>query len=99
VNAMERVLSLGSSNSGSSHGNGGEYSTPFHLYTSMIPLPVPTAGPKHKADDLGCKGDNDHQAKQQRTGAPVVMTDGNVPLKKTWEMTELNNCKGLLAKF
>ena len=62
------------------------------------PFPVPTAGSKHKADDLGM-GDNDHQAKWQRTLTPVAMSDGNLPLKKTWEMTELKNRRGLLAKF
>ena len=58
--------------------------------------PAPTAGSKHKADDLG---NNDHQAKWQRPLAPVAMADGNLPLKKTWELTELNNQRGLLAKF
>jgi len=59
----ERALSLDSSNSGGSYGTGSEYSIPFHLYTSIIPLPMPIAGSKHKANDLDCMGDNDHQAK------------------------------------
>ena len=62
----------------------------------MNPFPAPTDGSKHKADDLG---DDNHQAKWQRRLPPVAMADGNLPLKKTWEMTELNNCRGLLAKF
>lgn len=84
------------SNSGSSHGAAGEYSTLFHLCTPLNSFPLPTAGSKRNADDLG---DNDRQPKRQRTLAPVAMADGNLPLKKTWEMTELKNRRGLLAKF
>jgi len=29
----------------------------------------------------------------------VAVADGSVPLQKTWEMTALNDRKGLLAKF
>ena len=99
VSAVEMALSLGSYNSGSRDGTGGEYSTLFHFYTSIIPPPVPTARSKRKADDLGCADDNNHQAKRQRPLAPVAMVDGNIPLKKTWEMMELSNRKGLLTKF
>ena len=67
-------------------------------YSLLIPLPAPTAGSKHKAEDSGAD-DRDSQAKKQRIITPVAMADGNLPLKKTWEMTELNNRKGLLAKF
>ena len=60
---------------------------------------MPTAGLKRKINDSGDKDDAaaDHQAKRQRT--LVAMAEGNVPLQKTWEMTELNNQKGLLSKF
>ena len=44
-------------------------------------------------------GDNDHRAKRQMPLAPVAMVKGNIRLKRTWEMTELNLRSGLLAKF
>ena len=57
---------------------------------------MPIAGSKRNAVD---SGDDDHQAKKRRTIAPVIMADGNRPLKATWEMTELKDRKGLLPKF
>ena len=44
-------------------------------------------------------GDNNHQAKRQRSLAPVAVAGGSVLLQKTWEMTALNDRKGVLAKF
>ena len=82
--------------SGSSHGASSEYSTIFHVCTSIISFPVPTARSKHKADELG---DKDCQAKWQRSLAPVAMADGHLPLKKTWDLSVLKNRRGLLAKF
>ena len=61
LSAMESAPSPSTSHSGSSHS---EYSTIFHLCTSMNPFPTPTDGSKCKADDLG---DNNCQAKQQRS--------------------------------
>ena len=82
--------------SGSSHGASGEDSTIFHVCTSIISFLAPTARSKCKADELG---DEDRQAKQQRSLAPVAMADGHRPLKKTWDSSALKNRRGLLAKF
>ena len=57
---------------------------------------MPIARSKRNAVD---SGDDDCQAEKHRTLAPVIMADGNRPLKKTWEMMELKDRKGLLAKF
>ena len=58
---------------------------------------MPIAASKRNAVD---SGDDDYcQAKKRRTLAPVAMADGIRPLKKTWEMSELKDRKGLLAKF
>ena len=99
MSVAERALSPAGSHSTGGCGTGGEYSIPFHLYTSIIPLPAPTAGSKRKADALDGTNDDDHPAKQQKRRGPVAMADGNVPLQKTWEMTELVAHKGLLSKF
>jgi hypothetical protein len=54
------------SNSGSSHGSADSgYSTPFHLYASIIPFTAPTAGYKHKADD---SVDNAHPSRWETEG-------------------------------
>jgi len=66
MSIAERALSLAGSHSMGGRGTGGEYSIPFHLYTSITPLPAPTAGSKHKADALDSTNDNDHPAKQQK---------------------------------
>ena len=58
---------------------------------------MPIAASKHNAVDSG--DDNYCQVKKCRMLPPVAMADGNRPLKKTWEMLELKDCKGLLAKF
>jgi len=61
---MERVTSPDGSNSGSSPSSANsEYSTWFHMYTSTVSFPVPTARSKRKADD---SVDNDHQEKRQK---------------------------------
>ncbi len=53
-------------------------------------------GSKRKADeDLG----DDHRLAKRKRTLPVATADGHLPLKKTWEMTELSNRRGLLAKF
>ena len=57
---------------------------------------MPIARSKQNAID---SGNDDCQAKKHRMLAPVLMADGNRPLKKTWEMTELKDHKGMLAKF
>jgi len=44
-------------------------------------------------------GNNNHWAKWQMPLAPVEMVKGNICLKRTWEMMELNLCSRLLAKF
>jgi len=66
------------------------------MYTSTIPFPVPTAGSKRKADN---SVDDDHQEKRRKKIVPVPMVDGNLPLKATWNMTDLKDRKGLLDKF
>ena len=102
LSTMERAPSPDSGNSGSSHDAKGEQLTPFHLCTSIFPVPVPTArSAKRKASDLS-DGDHQvdaHQAKQQSKLAPVAMAEGNVPLKKTWDLTALKERRGLLSKF
>ena len=64
----------------------------------MITFIAPTAGSKRKAND---SGDNHHESKRQRTvtTTPVAMADGNLPLKKTWELMGLKDNLGLLTKF
>jgi len=107
VNAIERAFSPESSDSGagSGRGTGSEYSIPIRLYTPIITLPMPIAEPKRKAglkrkaEDLDCTGDNDHQAKQQKSLAPVALVKGNIRLKNTWDLTELANRRELLPKF
>ena len=92
----ERERSTGSSDAGSMHGTGSEYSTLFHLCTSLVPLLAPTGMSEREGDNSGLADDNEHQAKWCRTNAPVAIAKGNVPLQKTWEMMELRNHKGLL---
>ena len=94
-----RAISLESFNPGGSCGTGGEYSNLFHLYTSWSPLPTPAAGSKQKANDLGPIGNNNHNTKHPKMIKCVEIVYSNVPLKKTWEMMELANHPGLLAKF
>ena len=98
---MAEMAPLDSCDLGSSTDAGSEYLTPFHLYTSTISPPVPSARLKRKSNDSADNNDqaNNDQAKRQRTIIPVATADGNVPLKKTWEMTELKDRKGLLSKF
>ena len=69
----------------------------LHLCTSLVPLLTPTGMSKRKCDDSGLMDDNEHQVKQHRINTPVAIAKGNVPLQKTWEMTELS--KELLLKF
>ena len=52
---------------------------------------------KCPGNNSGLTDDNEHQAKQRQTNAPVEMAKGNVRLQKTWEMMELS--KGVLCKF
>ena len=66
----------------------------LHLCTSLVPLLAPTGMSKRKGDESGLTDDNEHQAKRRWTNAPVAIAKGNVPLQKTWEMTDLS--KGLL---
>ena len=64
-----------------------------------IAEPKRKAGLKRKAEDLDCMGDNDHQAKQQKSLAPVALAKGNICLKNTWHLTELTYRRKLLPKF
>ena len=70
----------------------------FHFYILIDPLAAPTTGDKRKADDTSHAGDSD-RADRQRTVVRVAMASGNVPLKRTWEMSELGSREGLLTKF
>ena len=44
-------------------------------------------------------GNKDHQAKRQRSLAPVAMVKRKITLKRTWNMTELKSCSGSLPQF
>jgi len=68
----------------------------FHMYTSTVSFPVPTAGSKHKADD---SVDDDRQEKWRKKIVTVPLADGSLPLKATWNATDLKHRKGLLDKF
>ena len=76
-----------------------------HIHTSVNLLPTPTARSKHKADNSGHVSDNKcacghHcQAKWQKTTNPVATANGNIPLKRTWDMTDLKNCPEVFAQF
>ena len=49
---------MGSSDAGGMHGTSSEYSTLFHLCTSLVPLLTPTGMSKCKGDDSGLMDDN-----------------------------------------
>ena len=69
----------------------------LHLCTSLVPLLTPTGMSKCKCNDSGLMDNNERQVKWHWTNTPVAIAKGNVPLQKTWEMTELS--KELLLKF
>ena len=90
----------------SSHDIRGKYSTARYLYALTTSRPLPPARSKRKADmrnndardDFDLRG-KDHQAKRRRRLVPVPMVPGNIPLKKTWEKSELSKRKGLRSRF
>ena len=88
---MERECSTGSSDAGSMHGTGSEY----YLF---VYITSPTSHTNRHVQVqrwwLRAHKDNEHQVKQCQTNAPLAIAKGNIPLQKTWEMTELS--KGLL---
>ena len=90
----ERERPTGGSDAGSTHGTGSEY-------YSFVYITSPTSRTNRHVQAqrrrLRAHKDNEHQAKRRRTNAPLAIAKGNVPLQKTWEMTELS--KGLLLKF
>ena len=49
---------MGNSDAGGMHGTSSEYSTLFHLRTSLVPFLAPTGTSKHKGDDSRLMDDN-----------------------------------------